>query len=934
VSTPRWHRDAAGVVVRRETAGENYLHRLALDRWDAVPGIDAVGPVLLLPSELWDRLGHVPSDEALVEEWRDETLALHDLLGLTNQRLLLRSRGFVGGASVSFDMEVDGRSIDSTHLGPIAKDEAGEDILLTPASWAIVRRLDEGLRGLLGTRAAQLAWLGGVRKAAHAISSGLGVPPILTEDAHLAAIRVVVPSNYRLAWEPRSQGSTLLDLKLYVAGEVQSLDLFELDAKQPVLMRDGEAVVLDSDAAEVARVAQRRRGTTAKKAGDALRDPSRVIPEGIGAEHIDLSAYGERVLGFEEAVAMPQEREGSGIDWQMVDDGEAFLTLEVHRLTGETQVVEVQTVEEAKQWKAEVSATLERKGPPGPEQSDDVMIGTKSLPATPKIEEALDVAIATYEDDLERLKRGGPPAPRRQRRLVVRLDDADLRSEGDIDIDTSNVPWEKLEAMFAPGVSLRPHQRKGVAWLWSHWKGGEPRGVLLADDMGLGKTFQIACILALRAAEIPRLPSLVVAPVILLENWADELRRFFVAGVFDGVLALHGEELASYRRGDRSLDLDRLRKHDVVLTNYHTLEANQQSLLQVDWAIVALDEAQAIKNPITYRSRAARALKREFAIAATGTPVENQLSDLWSIFDFASPGAPFSDLQAFRRDYERPGAAGIRRIRERLRYPHETSKVLRREKSDLRELPRKNLHTHLVPMTPEQVSLERQIVRNRELGPLAILQRFQKLYQHPELLRREEAGCEPLDLHRAMATSPKLTACLSLLDEIRARGEKALVFTLWVRMQAVLSEAIRVRFGLARNVPIINGDPANRVAAKERIRQLTETDGFGVLVLSPLAAGSGLNIQCANHVIHYGRWWNPAKEDQATDRAYRIGQTRDVNVHHLLLHWPNDNTRGFDVKLHALVEGKRAIAHSFLEPAPDSDVDAGALREEELGVDA
>lgn len=929
-----WQRHDDGVLLRREALGESHLETLAIGRWDARPGVDAAGPVLLLPGALWDRLGEPPTETARVEEWRDEALALHELLGLSHQRLHLRAHGFIGGASMSFAIEVEGRSIDAAHLGPVAKDTAGADVLLTPASWQVVRRLEEGLRGHLATRYSQLAWLGEIRRTAAGIAAGLGVPSLLTEDAHLRAVRVAIPSAYRLAWEPRAAGSALLDLKLYIAGEPQPLDLFQLDATQPVLMRDGEAIVLDATAAEVGRAALRQRGTTRKKAGDALRDPSKVIPEGVSAENIDLSAYGERVLGFEQAVAKPQEREGSGIDWQLDDDGEAFLTLEVHRATGGTHVVEVQTVEEAKQWKEAVSVHRNNKRPSVPGPSDDVRLGTKSLPATANVEEALDVAIASYEDDLERMKLGVLEPPRRQRRLVVRLDDADSRSEGDIDIDTSKVPWEKLDSMLAPGVSLRPHQRKGVAWLWSHWKGGDPRGVLLADDMGLGKTLQIACIIALRAAEasLQRRPSLVVAPVILLENWADELRRFFVPHVFNGVLSLHGDELAGYRRGDRSLDLERLANHDVVLTNYHTLEANQQSLLQVDWAIVALDEAQAIKNPITYRSRAARALKREFAIAATGTPVENQLSDLWSIFDFASPGAPFTDLQKFRSDYEKGGTAGIRRIRERLHYPHESSKVLRREKTDLKELPTKTVHRHLVPMTPEQVSLELQIVRNRDLAPLAKLQRFQKLYQHPELLRREEERPAPLDLQRAMSTSPKLTACLALLDEIRANGEKALVFTLWVRMQAVLSEAIRVRFSLPRPVPIINGDPANRASAKERIQQLAETEGFGVLVLSPLAAGSGLNIQCANHVIHYGRWWNPAKEDQATDRAYRIGQERDVHVHHLLMHWPDDPTRGFDVKLHGLVEGKRMIAHSFLEPTPDSDIDASALQDHWMEV--
>jgi SNF2 family DNA or RNA helicase len=217
-------------------------------------------------------------------------------------------------------------------------------------------------------------------------------------------------------------------------------------------------------------------------------------------------------------------------------------------------------------------------------------------------------------------------------------------------------------------------------------------------------------------------------------------------------------------------------------------------------------------------------------------------------------------------------------------------------------------------MTPEQAERERSITAYGEQhgGILRILQDLQKLYQHPRLLL-PEAEREPIPSATALRESPKLALCLRVLHEIRTAGEKALVFTLWTAMQELLAKVIQEELGLKR-VSIINSEPARRSGAIQRIDEFSEVEGFNVMVLSPLAAGTGLTITAANHVIHYGRWWNPAKEDQATDRAYRIGQTRPVRVHYPLLTHPDNASLGFDVKLHELVEGKRGMARDFLAP--------------------
>jgi SNF2 family DNA or RNA helicase len=235
-------------------------------------------------------------------------------------------------------------------------------------------------------------------------------------------------------------------------------------------------------------------------------------------------------------------------------------------------------------------------------------------------------------------------------------------------------------------------------------------------------------------------------------------------------------------------------------------------------------------------------------------------------------------------------------------------------------------------MTHLQYELERVIAKEfQALGPLATLDRLRKLYQHPRLLDAQRRT--RLQPRQAVDESPKTRVMLDLLREIAARGEKVLVFTQWIQMQDLLTQILAVELGLTA-VRIINGAPENRGAAQRIIREFSDKPGFDVLVLSPLAAGIGLTITAANHVIHYGRWWNPAKEDQATDRAHRIGQTKEVHVYHLLLHHPGAQERGFDVKLHELVERKRRVARDFLAPAetegePTSELDA--IVTEELG---
>jgi SNF2 family DNA or RNA helicase len=548
----------------------------------------------------------------------------------------------------------------------------------------------------------------------------------------------------------------------------------------------------------------------------------------------------------------------------------------------------------------------------------------------------LNIPLAAARATDGRARSESEPAPpgsgteeaKKARRLAAIIKEQEGTNRTEPAADAIDVPFDVLETLLAPGVELKPYQRAGIAWMWRQLLSGR-HGALLADDMGLGKTLQAACVLALydalRRNGTDLRPHLIVCPVILLANWQAELRKFFRPGVFESTLVLHDDELRRLMGPSRTLDIARVKQHRLVITNYKTLERLQLALLRIDWGIVVLDEAQAIKNPDTATALAARGLKRAFGVCCTGTPVENRLLDLWALYDFMSPGDPFTSRPEFSLAYE-DAADGVARIREALGYPtNPQAPLLRRTKTEL-ALPPKKIELLKIPMLPTQVETERLITQRAGRQILQVLQDLQKLYQHPRLL---EQGGE-LNVETAVNESPKLAACLDILRSIRERGEKVLIFTLWTRMQELLAAVIKKVLALPW-VPIVNGTTNQGRLSAKYLDAFHAAPGFGVMILSPLAAGAGLNIVCANHVIHYGRWWNAAKEDQATDRVYRIGQTRHVTVYYPVLHHPDDERRGFDTKLHELVDRKRGMTRDFLSPRDEEDPTAQDLQQDRAG---
>ena len=491
------------------------------------------------------------------------------------------------------------------------------------------------------------------------------------------------------------------------------------------------------------------------------------------------------------------------------------------------------------------------------------------------------------------------------------------------------------------GVALKDHQREGLAWmqhLYDLQESFQVRGAILADDMGLGKTFQLLALMAWLIDRQPTIePILVIAPVSLLENWAEEAEKFFVAGALP-ILTAYGHSLESLRVPRAQID-EKLKTEDglvkflrpgwigdakVVLTTYETLRDFEFSFAAQKWSLMVCDEAQKIKNPAAMVTRAAKKQNADFKIACTGTPVENTLADIWCLFDFIQPGL-LGALNDFGLRYRKPIEAKTdaqnARVEE-LRYKI-APQILRRLKADVaKDLPKKIVSEECrnLPISDTQRNFYAQAIasfRQPDHGgntafknPLGLLHYLRLICTDPKPHGLNVFHAENTTDYRTKA--PKLDWLLRQLQSIRSQGEKAIIFCEFREIQRLLAHYIDAELGFKAD--IINGDTAASASQadsrQKRLKKFQELPGFGAIILSPAAVGFGVNIQAANHVIHYTRTWNPAKEDQATDRAYRIGQTKDVHVYYPTVRAHDFTT--FDVKLDRLLEHKRELAKDML----------------------
>lgn len=413
-----------------------------------------------------------------------------------------------------------------------------------------------------------------------------------------------------------------------------------------------------------------------------------------------------------------------------------------------------------------------------------------------------------------------------------------------------------LDGLPPVNARLYSYQIQGFRWLSA--VAFEGLGCILGDEMGLGKTLQVITLLAAEKVN-GHLPNLVVCPATLLENWRREIVRFCPQLA---VLVHQG----GGRTGSTSL----FSAVDVVITSYDTVIRDQVLLAAVRWNCVVLDEAQAIKNPDAQRTMAVKSLPRRVSLAVTGTPVENRLEDLWSIADFALPGM-LGMRQEFLAHFDNT-ATDAQRLGP-LVSPILLRRLVSEVASDLPpriDIPQPLRLDLAAAETYEQIRVEAEADYGRA-GSLVALGRLRMFCAHPRLLGRE--------LDDPVEHWPKYQRLIEILEEIFSAGEKALVFSSYTEMADVVVSDIPRRFGSV-HVDWIDG----RVAISDRqpkVDRFAQAPGSGVLVLNPRAAGTGLNIAAANHVIHYNPEWNPAVEDQASARAYRRGQTRPVTVHQL-----------------------------------------------------
>lgn len=484
---------------------------------------------------------------------------------------------------------------------------------------------------------------------------------------------------------------------------------------------------------------------------------------------------------------------------------------------------------------------------------------------------------------------------------------------------------EALAQMQAPGhgdapppiaglqAKLRPYQASGVQWLEFMQSLG--LGACLADDMGLGKTIQvIGLLLRLREQAHTRparkqtapadAPTLIVAPASLLANWRNEFTRF-APDLRVGFAHPSDTESDGWREAATAGAF--LESRDVVLTTYGQI-SRLPWLAARRWRLLVLDEAQAVKNAGSRQTQAVKKLQAIGRVALSGTPVENRLGDLWSLFDFLNPGL-LGNAAAFSRYAKQlantAGDGGYAPLRRLVR-PY----ILRRLKTDrsiIADLPDKTETTAWCQLSPAQAALYEQSVRElaeklettdgiqRRGLVLAFLMRFKQICNHPSHWRGDG------DFERG--ASGKYARLGELAEEIAARQEKLLVFSQFKEMTQPLATYLRGIFG--REGLLLHGSTAIR-ARQELVNAFQRPDGPPFFVLSLKAGGTGLNLTAANHVIHFDRWWNPAVENQATDRAFRIGQRRNVLVHKFVC-------RGtIEERIDSLIRSKQALADALL----------------------
>jgi SNF2 family DNA or RNA helicase len=466
---------------------------------------------------------------------------------------------------------------------------------------------------------------------------------------------------------------------------------------------------------------------------------------------------------------------------------------------------------------------------------------------------------------------------------------------------------EKLPAPSGFSGVLRPYQERGYWWLGFLGRWG--LGACLADDMGLGKTIQTLAHIEHEREAAARPPVLLICPTSVIGNWQHEAARF-TPGL--SVLVHHG----TARAKDEARFLESADARDLVISSYSLLHRDFATLAKHAWSGIILDEAQNIKNPESKQARAARALKGGYRIALTGTPVENNVGELWSLMEFLNPGLLGTQAE-FKRNFFVP----IQASRDQVAAAHlkklTAPFILRRLKTDkavIADLPEKLEMKVFCTLTKEQASLYAAVVEEampelesasgiqRKGMVLATLSKLKQVCNHPAQFFKDNSAIP--------SRSGKLTRLVEMLAEVIEGRERALVFSQFAEMGAILKRHLETTFG--REVLFLHG-AVPKARRDEMVARFHKEDGAAppIFVLSLKAGGTGLNLTAASHVFHFDRWWNPAVEQQATDRAFRIGQLRNVFVHKFLC------AGTLEEKIDAMIERKRVLAETIVGTGED-----------------
>ena len=469
---------------------------------------------------------------------------------------------------------------------------------------------------------------------------------------------------------------------------------------------------------------------------------------------------------------------------------------------------------------------------------------------------------------------------------------------------------------------LRPYQALGVGWLAFLERWG--LGACLADDMGLGKSIElIAFLLHLQEKDALEAPTLLVCPTSVLGNWEREVKKF---GPTLKLLVHHGDKRAKGKAFATAI-----KGKNLIITSYALVFRDAKEIQGIKWQGLVLDEAQNIKNSESKQSKTVREIEASFKIALTGTPVENRLQELWSILEFLNPG-----YLGARNFFQRRFAIPIEKYGDRESLQSLRSLVrpfilrrLKTDKSIIQDLPEKQEMTVFCGLAPEQATLYQQIVETsitelesaegiqRRGMILALLVRLKQLCNHPLLLTAKQ---NPKALEIKSQESGKLQRLLEMLEEVVAEGDRALIFTQFAEWGKLLKPHLEQHLG--REILFLYGGIKQQQREEMIDRFQNDPQGPPIMILSLKAGGTGLNLTRATHVFHYDRWWNPAVENQATDRVFRIGQTRNVQVHKFVC------TGTLEEKIHDMIESKKALAEQVVSAGENwiTELDTDQLR--------